>query len=267
MNAKPASTIRSLSLILLLSLATQASQASTLWRGIDAIRSLVGDQEPQTRGIRLDIPMVVDDARAVPVSISLDHPMTADSYIESIHLFATGNPTPEVLSVELSPRMAEPVVSTRVRLNQSQKVYALARANDGRVWLTSTDVRVTVSGCMVSSDRPGDGVMTNPRIGIPRNLQPGRLAEIRLLIDHPMDTGLLKDREGNTIPEKILENVEVTINNEPVFKARLHRAVSANPYLHFNLRTSAEGDNENLEVTWTDDSGKTVTQSRDFTVQ
>ncbi len=224
------------------------------WERLDVVRDLLDGAQPSTDGIKLDLPMVSEDGSAVSLAVSVDSRMDDDDYVESIHLFGAGNPSPEIAVFRFSPRAGKADVSTRVRLNESQTVIAVARTNRGEFKVASRDVRVTVSGCLTENgDAEGQG-MERPRVRVPGNLRADSPAEILTIINHPMETGLREDGDGNVIPRRIVERFQATLDGESVFEAELHQAMSANPYLRFHIRPQS-GE---LRLEWTEDTGETL---------
>jgi sulfur-oxidizing protein SoxZ len=100
--------------------------------------------------------------------------------------------------------------------------------------------------------------MANTRIQIPTQLKRGAVFEVRLLIRHPMETGFRHDHVGRPIPQNVIKLVTCRYNGEEIFRAELFSGVAANPYLAFFTTASDSGE---LEVMWTDDTGRTETES------
>jgi sulfur-oxidizing protein SoxY len=98
--------------------------------------------------VKLDISPLVDNGNSVPVTISVDSPMTADSYVRQIAMFNEKNPQRDVFRAQLSPRSGKASVSTRIRLANSQKLVAIAQLSDGTWWSHSVDVLVTLAACI-----------------------------------------------------------------------------------------------------------------------
>jgi sulfur-oxidizing protein SoxZ len=78
----------------------------------------------------------------------------------------------------------------------------------------------------------------------------GDVAEIKVLIEHPMDTGQAKDPKGNLIPEHFIQNVVATYNGKTVLDAQWSQAISRNPFLAFRVKGAKAGDKVN--VNWAD---------------
>ena len=83
----------------------------------------------------------------MPLTVSVDSPMTEADHVTSIHIFNQKNPQPYVAAFHLGPRAGKAAVATRIRLADSQQVVAVARLNDGSVWSDSVDVIVTLAAC------------------------------------------------------------------------------------------------------------------------
>lgn len=100
--------------------------------------------------VRLELPELVENGNAVPVTISLPGPHPSGQHVLALALFAGRNPLPDVaiFTLEGAPGVAR--VSTRIRLATSQPVVAAARLADGSVWTRRVDVLVTLAACVES---------------------------------------------------------------------------------------------------------------------
>ena len=81
----------------------------------------------------------------------------------------------------------------------------------------------------------------------------GDVADVRILIMHPMETGQRKDSKGATIPAWFIQNVTATHNGKTVLSAEWGPAVSKNPFLSFRFAGGKPGDK--VQITWTDNKG------------
>src|SRR3954471_3344617 len=112
-----------------------------------AIRDVAGAAVVRTGKVKLDVPPLVENGNAVPMTVSVTSPMTAEDHVRSIHVFVEKNPQPNVGNFVLGPRAGRAQVSTRIRLADSQKVVAVAKLSDGSFWSASADVVVTLAAC------------------------------------------------------------------------------------------------------------------------
>ncbi len=119
-----------------------------------AIRELVGEAAVREGKVKLDLPPLVENGNAVPMTVTVDSPMTAADYVKSIHAFNEKNPQPYVAAFHLGPRAGKASVSTRVRLADSQKVIAIAEMSDGSFWSDSVNLVVTLAACLEEEASP-----------------------------------------------------------------------------------------------------------------
>ena len=69
-----------------------------------------------------------------------------------------------------------------------------------------------------------------PRLKVPKEAKKGEVIEIKTLMPHIMESGQRKDKDGKTIPRKIINKFTCEFNGKPVFSADLEPAIAANPY-------------------------------------
>ncbi|HTF76111.1 MAG TPA: SoxY-related AACIE arm protein [Bradyrhizobium sp.] len=112
-----------------------------------AIRNVVGEAPVRIGKVKLDVPPLVENGNTVPMTVSVQNPMTANDYVKSIHVFNEKNPQPNVGNFYLGPHAGRAQISTRIRLADSQKIVAIARLSDDSFWSTSVDVVVTLAAC------------------------------------------------------------------------------------------------------------------------
>jgi sulfur-oxidizing protein SoxZ len=108
------------------------------------------------------------------------------------------------------------------------------------------------------------GVPFAPQIVLPETVTKGETIEIETLIAHPMETGQRIDTEtGNLMARNIIEEFVAHFNGREVFRAKLYPAISANPYIAFQLRVEESGE---FEFTWRDANGKAWQVTRAISV-
>jgi sulfur-oxidizing protein SoxY len=121
--------------------ATPDAMAATL-------KSILGDKTATAGRVKLDIPELAENGNSVPLTITVDSPMTAADHVKTIYILSPENPLPDVARFHLGPRSGRAKVSTSVRLATSQRLMVLAVMSDGSAWTTGTDVIVTMSACI-----------------------------------------------------------------------------------------------------------------------
>ena len=101
------------------------------------------------------------------------------------------------------------------------------------------------------------------RMRVPKIAERGELIEIRVMVEHPMESGFRHDNMGKRIPRHIATGLQCRYNGREVFRATLYPAVSTNPYFVFYVVAQETGE---LEFSSTDDRGGMVAETRQLTV-
>ena len=114
----------------------------------EAIRKVVGSGRVNTGRVKLDLPPLSENGNAVPLTVSVESPMTPSDHVRAIHVFTEKNPQPEVVSFHLGPRAGRASVATRIRLADTQAVVAVCELSDGTFWSGGADVVVTLAACL-----------------------------------------------------------------------------------------------------------------------
>ena len=98
-----------------------------------------------------------------------------------------------------------------------------------------------------------------PRVKLPRSIEAGVPFTVKTRITHPMHTGERHDSEGALVPRRIINRFVASYNGEVAFSADLEPAVSADPYIQFELAVPESG---RLDFQWVDDDGSVYTLSK-----
>ena len=112
------------------------------------LQKLTGGAPVNDGRVTVETPRLADNGHSVPLKISVDSPMTASDHVRSVTLLSERNPRPVMASFHLGPHAGRAVVVTRVRLNGTQRVLAVAQLSDGSFWSGSAEVEVTESACL-----------------------------------------------------------------------------------------------------------------------
>src|SRR4029077_10854919 len=91
------------------------------------------------------------------------------------------------------------------------------------------------------------------RIQIPANVKKGEVVEVRVLIQHPMETGYRHDDVGHLITRNVINVLTCRYDGVEVFRADLSSGIAANPYVQFYTVAEKSGE---LEFYWIDDEGR-----------
>ena len=94
--------------------------------------------------------------------------------------------------------------------------------------------------------------MARALINVPPKAKVGDIIEIKTLVSHPMETGYRRGPDGNLLERDIIGEFSCSQAGRVLFGARLYPAISANPYLSFQLRADTSGE---LVFRWQGDRG------------
>jgi sulfur-oxidizing protein SoxY len=98
--------------------------------------------------VTMDIPPLVENGNSVPLTITVDSPMTETDFVKTIAVFNERNPQPNIGTFHLNARSGRAFVSTRIRLGDSQTITAIAQMSDGSLWSGTAELVVTLPACV-----------------------------------------------------------------------------------------------------------------------
>lgn len=126
------------------------ASASTLERTPhfeEEFKKLIGAAQPVEDKIVVELPEIAENGNFVPLTITVDSPMTAEDHVSKIHVLSTSNPVARVATFHLSPANAAARVQSRMRLSKTQDVIVVAEMSTGVMAIATTLVKVTIGGC------------------------------------------------------------------------------------------------------------------------
>ena len=115
-----------------------------------AIRQVFGDRPINEGRVTLSLPPLAENGYSVPLSVSVESPMTPEDHVKHIAIFSPVNPIAHMASFHLGPHSGKAELSTRVRLGGTQKVRAIAEMSDGTLWMGTASTLVTLAACVLS---------------------------------------------------------------------------------------------------------------------
>jgi sulfur-oxidizing protein SoxY len=98
--------------------------------------------------VRLELPPIADNGHSVRLVVRVDSPMIDMDHVRRIDLISERNPVPLMATFFLEPQMGRAEIESRVRLNGTQRVTAIAQLSDGSFWFDSADVVVNEPACL-----------------------------------------------------------------------------------------------------------------------
>jgi sulfur-oxidizing protein SoxY len=257
-------------LLSLLMLATLASSPSAAAPGAES--SWDGLQEAYYGGktledapfIRLTAPLRAASGDQVPFAFSIDHPMNAKQYIKSVTVYVDENPVPLTAAFHFTPDSGRAEVSTRIRFESDSPVHVVAETNDGKFYVNQVLVRAS-GGCggpAPAYDAAAMAAAGKIRMALDEPFKRGGLTRARLLIRHPMYTGLQRDMETHGFrPALFINKIDVTYNGKTVMTADTNIGISENPSIQFGFVADRPGA---LQVVLHDNKGATFRQSMEI---
>jgi sulfur-oxidizing protein SoxZ len=94
--------------------------------------------------------------------------------------------------------------------------------------------------------------MSTARLQLPARIVEGDVFKLRLLVQHPMDSGFLRDLDGILIKRNVIRHLQCILNDKEVFRVEPTTGTAANPLFEFYLRATKSGE---LYFRWVDDKG------------
>jgi thiosulfate oxidation carrier complex protein SoxZ len=215
--------------------------------------------------VRVELPRHSDAGTSVPMTLSVDGPLSEVSYPEAVHVYGTNNPRPRIMTAYFSPLSGEASVATRIRLDGAQDVVALLKMNDGSFHKGSAPVSVTFGACASVGSGPEmpDDYVPTIRIAMPDKATSGEIVTVRTLISHPMESGLRLDANNSFVPLRIIERFTCRMNGIEALRIRLEPAIATNPFFEFKLLVK---ESAAIEFEWLDTNGQIYGQSRHIAV-
>lgn len=150
MTIKPAITRRQVVLVSAgLAASTLVCPARAQTDGLTtAVAAYAAGKNVTAGKVKLDVAELVDNGNVVPITVTVDSPMTAAMHVTAIAVFNEKNPQREVVKFTLGPRYGKAAVSMRIRLATTQKLVAVAQMSDGSFWSHTVEVIVTIAACI-----------------------------------------------------------------------------------------------------------------------
>ena len=113
----------------------------------DLIKAFTGGKSATEGKVKLDLPEIAENGNTVPMTVTVESPMTEASHVTEVLVLADGNPNAGVATFHFSPASGVAEANTRIRLATTQNIIAVAKMNDGSFVTASKQVKVTIGGC------------------------------------------------------------------------------------------------------------------------
>ena len=113
----------------------------------DLIKAFTGGKAATEGKVKLDLPEIAENGNTVPMTVSVESPMTAQSHVTDVLVVADDNPRGGVVTFHFTPASGVAEANTRIRLATTQNITAVAKMNDGSFYSATKQVKVTIGGC------------------------------------------------------------------------------------------------------------------------
>jgi sulfur-oxidizing protein SoxY len=113
----------------------------------DLIKAFTGGKQAAEGKVKLDLPEIAENGNTVPMTVSVESPMTEQSYVSEVLIVGDGNPNGGLVTFHFTPLSGVAEANTRIRLAATQNIIAVAKMNDGSFVTASKQVKVTIGGC------------------------------------------------------------------------------------------------------------------------
>jgi sulfur-oxidizing protein SoxY len=113
----------------------------------DEVAKFTGGATPIQGKITIELPEIAENGNTVPLTVSVDAPMTAESYVTDVLVVSEGNPNPGVITFHFTPLSGKAEAQTRIRLAATQNIVAVAKTSKGEFFIGQKQVKVTIGGC------------------------------------------------------------------------------------------------------------------------
>jgi len=113
----------------------------------ELIKTIAGSRKIAEGKVTIDLPSIAENGLVVPLNFAVESPMSAEDYVQAVHIFADGNPHPQVASYTFTPLSPKAAAQLRIRLAKTQTVTVLAVMSNGDVYSAGQEVKVTIGGC------------------------------------------------------------------------------------------------------------------------
>lgn len=205
--------------------------------------------------LQIELPVLADDPTAVPLRVSVEHPMEPGHFIRSLDVSLETDPVPHKGKFHFTPANGRAWMAFQFRSGVGGVVKVVAECSRHGRFVGTREVRVVEGGCGTAPDKVARDRLGNPMIRLPRSLRAGEVVEVRTKVDHNSYTGLaLKGGKFvREFPEFFIKQMLVFADSQKVSEFEMTSAVSPNPLIRFPLKVGGSGT---LRVVYINNEGQ-----------
>jgi len=225
--------------------ASPDADASAVWKKVHESVFANADIAPADGVVSLETPKRAEDAAVVPVAIRAAIAQRSDRYIDTLWLVVDNNPSPIAAVFHFTMASGRADMETRIRVEQYTHVRAIARTNDGKLYMAVNYVKAS-GGCSAPAGKDAAAAQASlgrMRIRVDEATASGKPVLAQLMISHPNDSGLAMDQvtRSYATPHFVRE-VDVSYAGKPVMRADVDFSISENPNFRFYFVPAGGGE-------------------------
>jgi sulfur-oxidizing protein SoxY len=216
--------------------------------------------------IKLEAPARAESGAQVPLTLTIDKPLTGADAIKKVYLLVDANPIQLTAIYNFTPLSGKAQIDTRIRMETDSYVRAVGETADGKLYMSAIVIRAA-GGCggplevNLQEVRAKSGKI---KMSVEDPVKKGEVNAATFHIKHPMMTGLQRDlATGGYWPAFFINKATFTYNGQTLLDADFGVGVSEDPYLRFNFVPDAPGK---LEVKAADNEGRFFSHAVDVSL-
>jgi sulfur-oxidizing protein SoxY len=215
-------------------------EESPVWK---QLQETVFEKRPiNARGnevVQLHMNSRADDAATVPILVRTKLPQTERSYIKRLWLVIDNNPSPIGVVFHLTPHSGQADIETRVRIENSTFVRAVAETNDGELFMDAKPI-YAAGGCSGAAlaDEAAMASLGNMRIRLEDKFELNKPVQAKLMVSHPNFSGLSKLNSHT----QYVKRIAVSYAGREILSADVDFTISENPSFRFYFVPTEQGE-------------------------
>jgi sulfur-oxidizing protein SoxY len=188
--------------------------------------------------IQVDVPILADDPVAIPLTVSVDHPMEPDHYIKSLEVVLATDPVPRKGVFRFTPLSGRASVAYQIRSGKGGELTVTAECSRHGRFETKQPVRVAPGGCAVPPGAATRERGESPSVRTSGRVKAGEAAPVWAALKHSSHTGL-SEKKGMFVQERppfYVERMTVFVGEQQVSEFLMTPAVSPDPRVRFFVK-------------------------------
>jgi sulfur-oxidizing protein SoxY len=223
-----------------LACAQGTAEASPVWQQLQ--QTVFQNRPVNAQGnqvVQLHLNSRAEDAAIVPILVRTTLPQTAQRYIKRLWLVIDNNPSPIGIVFHLTPDSGQADIETRVRIENSTFVRAVAETSDGELFMDAKPI-YAAGGCSGPSvaDEAAMASLGRMKMRLEDKLELNKPVQAKLMVSHPNFSGLSK---MNSYAQYV-KHIAVSYAGREILSADVDFTISENPIFRFYFVPTEHGE-------------------------